>query len=615
MKILLLNDAYFLSSLRGSGHRVFFAGAAKTADFRLESSGVIELATVLATCPFEPDLIIYSDSVHDRCIFTGLEAAPKPLIFYGLNSILNEFWQFDYARAFDLVFLDQRESVERLQSISELSGERVIWLPPASDPSVFRKLSLEKDLDISFVGSLNSVLYPKRSWLLEEIKRRFSIAVFDGSKSRLRPADVAEIYNRSKLVLNDGFPIGLSRSLFEAMSSDACVLIEEGSGCWRSFFRDGVHLVVLRPDGFLRQIEFLLDQDEQRRSIAATGMNAVHAEHTVEKRTRILLDAALRLVQEHERRAPYPRKLYHLSKAFIALSSRWRKQYGASLATRGADLLYSEAVAGRESAQLHFELAAHALDEQRPRDALNSLQRALTLDPAHLRSVWALFWCCYDLDDRKRALLELRRICQHLRVGISDGFARHILGGELDAEDFFAIGEILEKMGWFFEAGIERSNRHPCCWNAFDAYQRAVALDPTFTPALIRCADLLESHSCSDRALLLVLRAIVVQPDDVELRFRCAELMLKNYRRREAFKHIFRYLISAMEADKWERVEKLKLTESEWNRLLDAVWKYSRKSREIAGISAKRLELRALQRLEALRDKAKNPPPMEQKGR
>jgi tetratricopeptide (TPR) repeat protein len=612
MKIALLNDAYFLSSLRASGHSVFFAGAAKTADFRLEAEGAHELATVLAKCPFEPDLIIYSDSVHSRCIFTGLESTPIPLIFYGVNSTLNEFWQFDYARVFDLIFLDQKESVERLQSISGWDGNRVIWLPPAADADVFRKLPLEKEFDISFIGSLNPVLYPKRAWLLEEITRRFPVAVFDSAKTRLTyPAEISQIYNRSKLVLNDGLPVGLSRSLFEAMGSAACVLIEAGSGSWRGFFRDGVHLVVLRPDDFLRQIEFLLKQDERRRNIAVSAMDSVHADHTVENRTRLLLNAAVRLMREHGRRPPYPQRVYNFSKACIALSSRWRRQYGVSLAAWGADRLYSEAVAGRESAPLHFELAAHALEEQRLRDALNSLQRALTLDPAHLRSVWALFWCCYELEDRKRALLELRRICQHLRVGIGDGFARHVLGGELDAGDFFAVGEMLEKMGWFFEPGIERSHLHPCRWNAYDAYQRAVALDPTFSPALIRCADLLESHGFPDRALLMVLRAIEVQPDDVKLRLRCADLMLKNYRRREAFKQIFRYLISAMEADKWERVEKLKLTEAEWNRLLDAVWKYSRKSTAIAGMSGKRSELRAIRSFEIAGAPLQNLPRME----
>lgn len=615
MKILLLNDAYFLSSLRRLGHSVYFVSVMQSADLKVDFVKPTELDWVFEKCPFVPDFVLYSDSINVRCVFTGFERAAVPLVFFGVDSPMNAFWQFDFARGFDLVFLDQREPVERLRAVSHLPAERIIWLPLAADPQIFHRFPVEKKYDISFVGSLHPVLRPKRSWLLEEIGRCFNIAVFDGANRRsLQPVEVAEIYNRSRLVLNECLFPGINLRWFEVMSCGACLLTEEGDGSWRNFFQDGHHLVIIRPDSLIKQIESLLKNDEARERIAAAGMKSVQNEHTIEIRTRSLLSAAFQLVRNRASAAARAAdRTFFIGKTYITWSRRWRKQYGAAIATRGADLLYAQAVAGRETAQLHFELAAYALEEQRHRDALKSLRRALELDPAHLRSVWALFWCYFDLNERRNALLEIRRLCQYLRMEIDAGFVRRAEGSNLNPDDYFALGVILEESGWLLEPGIERSGGHPCRWNAFDAYQKAIALDPSFYPALIRCADILEKYHCADKALLFIRRAVELLPDDADLRLRYAGLLLTHYRRREAFKQIFRYLITAIEADKWERVERLKLTESEWHRLLDAVWKYSRKSREIAAISAKRIEIHPMRKAEVIAVESRNASLVEQK--
>ncbi len=171
MRILLLNDGYFLDSLRRHGHRVFFASPDPRAD--LNAGGEpIHLREILGKCPFSPDLCLWSDAINCRGAYLGLEEAEFPLVFYGVDSPMNGFWQADFAAAFDLVFLDQEAPVQALRAALPERRDHIHWLPLGADTGMYRKLPLDKVYDIAFVGSLNARLRPKRGWILEELKRR-----------------------------------------------------------------------------------------------------------------------------------------------------------------------------------------------------------------------------------------------------------------------------------------------------------------------------------------------------------------------------------------------------------------------------------------------------------
>jgi tetratricopeptide (TPR) repeat protein len=582
MKILLLNDAYFRLSLQTLGHNVFFAGPASDADLKTGDEPV-KVSSLLEACPFKPDIVLLSDSLNFRSAFLGLEDLEIPAIFYGIDSPMNTFWQFDYARVFDLAFFDQKEPVDRLRSQQPEFADRIHWLPLGADHRMYTRQECEKVFDVAFVGTLHPILRPKRSRLLGLLQRHFQVAVFDGGGTRcLPPAQVVEIYNRSKLVLNENLFPGINLRLLEAMCCGACVLTEESDGSWQSCFHDGDHLVAFNSRNVVQRIENLLRQHERRQHIADTGMTLVHSCHTIDHRAKTLLRAAFKMVRRFKGREDHSRRIFHLGKAWLALASRWRDQPVGKLASEAVQKLCEEASHGFENPELHYELGARALREGRLPDAAGSLRRALQLNPSHLRSIWGLFWCLQESGDHRGAATEIYRMCRQLQFKTSRRFLEKLrAGAELEADDYLLLGKILEKAGWLFETGIDRLTGHPSRWNAYDAWQKAIQLDASQSEACRKCADIMEKGPAPEFAIFFLEKLVDTQPLDSDLRFRLAVRLLEAYSRDEGLKHILQYLFTSAEAQWWDRVESLKLSESEWTFLLDAVLDYSRQSESL----------------------------------
>jgi tetratricopeptide (TPR) repeat protein len=581
MKILLLNDAYFLVSLKALGHKVFFAGPAPEADLRVGLEPV-EVSDVLNACPFQPDLLLLSDSINLRAAYTGWEKLEIPCVFYGVDSPMNAFWQFDFSRIFDLTFLDQKEPVERLKKLRPEAADRIHWLPLGADHRLYRRQPAEKIYDIAFVGSVNYRLRPKRSWLLEELKRHFNVAIFDGQGKRsLSPAQVVEIHHQSRLVLNENLFPGLNLRLLEAMNCGACVLTEESDGSWSSFFQDGVHLTAFNSRNLVEKAALLLQNEELRQRIGDQALTAVQGCHTVDHRAQTLLRETFKVMRGRSGHKTDKSKTFHLGKTYLALASRWRDQPVGKLSEEAVRLLCEEASQGRESADLHYELGARALGDGRLQDAAGSLRRSVQLDPAHLRSVWALFWCLRESGYHRAAATELFRLCRQLQVRTSRRFLDRVRQGQdFSAEDFLFMGKILEKAGWLMEVGVDRLAGHPSRWNAYDCWQKALHLDPSLTEAAAQCARVLETGPAPEFAVPFLEKLVDAHPLNSELRFRLAALLLNYYRRADGLNHILHYLFTSSEADWWDRVESLKPSESEWTFLLDAVLDYSRKSEQ-----------------------------------
>lgn len=573
MRILLLNDSYFLDSLRRLGHTVFFANPSDEADLKVGFESV-HVNHILERCPFEPDFILISDSIDMRSAFLGLEAVGIPRVFFGVDSPMNAFWQFHYARTFDFAFFDQKSMTERFQLEHPDHAGRVHWLPLAADQRIYRPLDLEKAYDISFVGSLNDRLRPKRSWMLKELNQHFQVNVFDGGGSRSVPPDqVAQIYNRSKIVLNENLFPGLNLRTFEIMACGTCLVTEESDARWKDLFDDWKHLVAFRSDNLIENLKILLGDDQKREAIAQTGRQLVLEKHTIDHRAERLLS----LVSENLLEQSVPQVKFgtsYLGHAFLQLSTRWPNQPVGELKAEGIRLLMDAAQTNVESAPLHYELAAQALEEGRTQDARASLQRALEIDPGHHRSRWAMFWCHRELGDAKAALIEIERFCHHLGQDCSDRkfFRRMNNGDDLELADYLFFADLLESAGWLIEPGIDRVASHPCRWNAFDALQRAIVLSPRSGAPHLRCAELLERCQSPDFAVIVLEKAAYVRPWDEALELKLAALLLRTYRRREGLHHLVNYLVRSMDVDKWESIETLHLTDSEMRFLLDKVW-------------------------------------------
>jgi tetratricopeptide (TPR) repeat protein len=579
MRILLLNDDYFLDSLKNTyGCEVFFASPAPKADFSV-GYRPIDLLEALEACPFQPDIILMSDAINLHLSVKGLDKTDIPAAFYGIDAPMNAFWQRDYAAFCDLTFLDQKAEVETMRSLFPERSHRIHWLPLAADPKIYRRDPVEKLYDVAFVGSLSFRQRPKRTWILRTLKRHFDIRIFDGGGNRsLGAAEVARIYNQSKIVLNENLFPGVNLRTFEVMACGTCLMTEESDGSWKALFRDGEHLVTYRPENLIERMRNLLENDQKREAIAEQGMREVLAEHTVDKRAGQLLMTLEEYLEN--RREGETKEIFHLGRALTQMASRWPEQPVAHLYEEGMRLLMNAVESGCESADLHYELAAQALENARPEDACASIDRALELDPGHLRTYWAAFWCHRELKNLETAAMAVGRLFHHFQMErkFYPVQSRVRQGEDLQPTDYLLLGQLLEKAGWILEPGVDRSITHPCRWNAFDLYQKAIELNPKLTEAYRYCADILDSAGIPEFAVLFAEQAVKLRPWDGQLTLRLVDLLLRSHRRREALQRLVHYLVNFTDADKWDAIESIPLNEEEYRSLLAGVWDACRKA-------------------------------------
>jgi hypothetical protein len=105
-----------------------------------------------------------------------------------------------------------------------------------------------------------------------------------------------------------------------------------------------------------------------------------------------------------------------------------------------------------------------------------------------------------------------------------------------------------------------------------------VQLNPAQAESLHKCAEVMEKGPAPEFALPFLEKLVNLQPLNADYRFRLAVQMLNHYRRQEGLRHILQFLFTSDDSHSWDRVEGLKLSEPEWQFLLDAVLDYSRKA-------------------------------------
>jgi len=184
--------------------------------------------------------------------------------------------------AFDYVFLHDGAGIEVCK---ELGGRNVRCLPTAAvDPSINCKLGLQKEFDITFVGSHTA----HRKKFIQAIRSHFNVH----TPNLWDMHELNILYNRSKIVLNihlSALPNTETR-LCEVIGAGAFLLSEALS--MRDFLIDGAHFVSFGHDSVddcLEKIGFYLTHAFERESIASEGYRHVTTKHTFEKRLEQLL--------------------------------------------------------------------------------------------------------------------------------------------------------------------------------------------------------------------------------------------------------------------------------------------------------------------------------------
>ncbi len=197
---------------------------------------------------------------------------------YMIDSHIHFEAHLDFARGFDIVFTAHKPAVDKFK---ERGLENVYWMPPGCDQDIHGRKTEKELYDIGFVGTLNPALNAERVHLFEELQKRFNTYY-----ERCFFERMAEVFSGSKIVFHKSALDGLAMRVFEVMAAGSMLLADEATGSgFTDLFHDREHIVIYRSKEELIELsDYYLRNEDERRKIAADGMEKVLNEHTYSHR-------------------------------------------------------------------------------------------------------------------------------------------------------------------------------------------------------------------------------------------------------------------------------------------------------------------------------------------
>jgi len=175
-------------------------------------------------------------------------------------------------RAFDTVYSFDKSALEAYKKFGITD---VRYLPLAMSPAVHRKMHVEKQHDVAFVGNI----HPNRKPFFERLQKRFDVQV-----TRAFMDEMVRIFNEARIVLNLGIgPTGIQQRVFEALGCGAFLLTNAIPEADR-LFQDKKHLVYFTDETIEASIAYYLEHETEREAIAQSGYVEAHAKHTFRHR-------------------------------------------------------------------------------------------------------------------------------------------------------------------------------------------------------------------------------------------------------------------------------------------------------------------------------------------
>jgi len=252
-----------------------------------------------------------------------------------------------YAEAFDFVLGDQG-----LVDILQAKGLQhcAYWPSYALYPERSFLISppLERVWDVTYVGSLNLALHPKREGYLKRLLQladRYQIRV----DTHLYGSEYNRLLNQSRLVFNYSIRGEMNLRAFEAAASGAVVLMEETNLEVRNYLptdQTAAQACILYNEAnFEQQIIHYLEHETERQKIAHAALQAIQnqsASHQFEKLLAFLPAVFAASVQDSSRPFRQKRKqqqaltrirhLYHLP---LARAPEWAVREAVEVYTGG----------------------------------------------------------------------------------------------------------------------------------------------------------------------------------------------------------------------------------------------------------------------------------------
>lgn len=220
MRILNVEGEYFIRSFRQLGHEVLSIGLSPGCD--VVPDGVVStraLWSILDARGFKPDLALWCDLCRPPLVM-GLETLPCVTVGYSIDQYVNP-WHVPFAAGFDIFLVAQQDYLKLF--LDKRLAHHVEWFPLFCDLERDLDPGSERDIPVSFVGTLDPPVNPLRRPFLKAFQR--------GAPIFLHQGDYRPVFARSRMVLNQCAVGELNFRLFQAMGCGAALLTENcGNG-------------------------------------------------------------------------------------------------------------------------------------------------------------------------------------------------------------------------------------------------------------------------------------------------------------------------------------------------------------------------------------------------
>jgi hypothetical protein len=229
---------------------------------------------------FQPDLVIFTPL--GGALGDSLNPSGEVIKRMGIKTLL---WMFDCKPACGietkwLSYVDYLYVADSIAAYNFYRGNPKVFLTySAASPTVFFKRNLERDIDVSFVGSVDPSdrRWPMRYEYTSFLRARgINIVVAGGQRSsRLSPKEYATLICRSKISLNfcrdgNGLPC-LKPRAFEVTSCGALLMEDRGTEVAK-LLEPGKDFVLFQSkDELLDLVHYYLKHIDEREVIATSG--------------------------------------------------------------------------------------------------------------------------------------------------------------------------------------------------------------------------------------------------------------------------------------------------------------------------------------------------------
>lgn len=288
MRILNIDGDYFVRAFRKLGHEVLTVGREKHCDLALtEVASLKRLLEFLDERAFHPDLVLWADRCRPPSV-AGFETLPAPVIGFSIDQYCNP-WHVPFSAAFDVVLVAQKDYLGMFEHRD--LPRPIEWFPLFCHLGTDADPEVERDIPVSFVGTLTGSINARRMAFLQDFKRHQPVFLHTGK--------YPPIYGRSRVVLNQSAAGELNFRNFEAAACGAAVLTEDIANGAEGIFRHG-ETALIYPRGDARAAAEMarrwLDRPDELARVARAGRDLVRSEHSDEVRARTILRHAERIL-------------------------------------------------------------------------------------------------------------------------------------------------------------------------------------------------------------------------------------------------------------------------------------------------------------------------------